>query len=500
MIILLQSFLISCGTLQGTKQSLALQTQDAKEYTLLHQESNGVYTTLGSVPGIYTLQREKHPSYFLKQENGQIQPYLLEPKLRWSGSIFPNLLLLTYSIFGWGIDYVSGAIWELTPQEQAFPLPVGIEGERKKLSLQNLKKPETRMALTPPFFPESAETSFLIYQKLPLILKQKYPKAFLLDIENSYKSMTVHGWSHSYKPNFNENLELATALNLRYIVNTTVKKGPTSSPETTNYQVHFQVVDLAQDLTVDEWMENIQVQNQNDRAIILHRFSSLLPNTIGLGLSKKEGSFVFKDSTTNSFGGQNIFTSESQDIGLIPGSNISLYMTNVDHFHDRPQTKAKFLWKTRIELDHWKYSVTPSLLNDGPWQNTPLTYESFSSGLGLGPEIGLETPICYLYLHVAPQVSLSQYQYFNHQGSGSYWSADLNTYAEVGISFFLMSPLYFRISSSVKSAPESERSKILSKTIDRPTNSDFASSETTAFFSLEYFFPESRVLFPKFLQ
>lgn len=486
--------------MQGTRQSIALLPQDAKEYTLLRQESNGVYTPLGSVPGIYVLEREKHPSYFLKQDHGQIQPYLLESKLRWSESIFPNLLLLTYSIFGWGIDYVSGAIWELTPQEQSFPLPKGVEEERKKSSLQNFNKPGTRIAISPPFFPDSSEVSFLIYQRIGKLLEKKFPKANILDIENSYKSMTVHGWSNSYTPTQKENLELATALNVRYILKTTIQKESSSSSEVNIYQVQFQLIDLAQDLTVEEWKENIQLQNQNEKTVLLHRFSSLLPNTIGLGLSKKEGSFIFKDKTTNSFGGQNTFTSESQDIGLLPGSNISLYMTNVDHFHERPQTKGKFLWKTRIELDHWKYNVTPSLLNDGPWANSNLSYESFSTGLGLGPEIGMETPICYLYLHMAPQVSLSRYQYFNHQGTGSYWDVYLSTYAEVGISFFIMSPLYFRISSAVKSTPDSERSKILSKTIDRPANSDFAASDTTTFFSLEYFFPESRVLFPKFLQ
>ncbi len=486
--------------MQGTKQSLALQPVDGKEYTLLHQESNGNYTPLGSVHGIYVLHREKNPSYFLKEENGRIHPFILEPKLRWSESIFPNLLLLTYSIFGWGIDYASGAIWELTPQEQAFPPPVDLEEERIRSSLRNLKKPATRIAITPPLFPESSEVSFLIYQKLSKLLQKKFPNANILDIENSYKSMTVHGWSHSYRPTHKENLEIATALNVRYILNTSVQKSSMTSLDSNSYQIQFQILDLAHNLTIDQWTENIQIQNQIDKTYLLHRFSSLLPNTIGLGFSQKEGSFPFKESSLNSFGGQNIFTSESEDIGMIPGSNISLYMTNVDHFHDRPQTAGKFLWKTRIELDHWKYSVTPSLLNDGPWKDAPLTYDTFTTGIGIGPEVGIETPLCYFYLHMAPQTTLSWYQYSNHQGTGNFWDAHLTIYAEGGISIFLFSPLYLRISTAVKNTPASERSKILSKTIDRSIQSDFGSTETTTFFSLEYFFPESRVLFPKFLQ
>ncbi|MES2962506.1 MAG: hypothetical protein V4760_01360 [Bdellovibrionota bacterium] len=458
-----------CATMGGWTQNVKVATDADKAKVSMEGRA------LGEAPGFFKIRRASSRK-LLVTADGQSKDLVVEGRYRWRDSFFANLFAALLSPYaaaaGLGIDFLTGAAWR-------YDKPPKIYFHKGEPSRPLLPK---SIAVAPPRYGDEI-ASDEIAEELYLLLRQRFPHVRIIAHDKLVATYM------SYETD-NENLvPLEHRDDLYRELGTTHMAFARVRDQGTDLAVDVRIVDILRDEVVDRFVAGVARRGLRTSSAPGWWSSArgplvkLIPNSIGLQSSS--GGFWRKD-----WGSPLLLTDpyefrRTNSLGSF-NTNVSLTSSNVLYLKTRPNFafRARLVPLATLRNDKYETYDVPEVYTQNKSQWTLLQL-----GFGIGPELGVETPLGYFYFNAVPQITNYWVQGPLEYGA---WKVAYNF--EFGYTFFLSDRISARLAARAHIYPPEIFEPMIRYQSPKAQipNSATEYLDTTSLFSIEYVFPEMR--------
>jgi hypothetical protein len=206
----------------------------------------------------------------------------------------------------------------------------------------------------------------------------------------------------------------------------------------------------------------------------LNSFLALIPNSIYLDFSSSDLKLNSPIATAQTFESNLLI----QILGSFSIRNTRSPKTNAYHGYFRFTGGINFAYEN-IRL----HPITTSPLSS----SSRPEIQWIEGGLGVGPEVGLETPLGYAYLNLTPALTLNHF-WTKTQGR---WGASVEINTELGYSLVVGDRIALRFYIRHLTLPDSPWRDFVSEVLQSPSQLS-SSAYWVGGFAFGYYFPEVR--------
>lgn len=461
-------FLTSCSTITGSYQRVKI-VSEPEGAQIIHEGK-----VLGETPQYVKLRRRKNSDIRLQFSNKDIYKYKLNTRYRWVESGASNLIWMSWlTPAGWLTDLLTQSSWEY----HEIGLLVGSD----ELAAKKQKLGPKKIVIAPPLADYE-----VLSDEIGDLVESKIRARFKSDNVIPYRDTLgiFERFDYSYRgtspPKYRD--DLYEELQNHYIVETqTDKTGKTIKLKT-------KVFDIFREEQVAEFNEDLPLETLafNKRSLPSKMFgslASLLPNSVGLDFSISRPE-VRVDSDVQ----DQPYTSEG-----LNNESVTKYLSSISLRNIRGNTYVNrfhfvFDWSTAVSLSHrnLQFQSTTAV---NPLKN--ITYSWFTAYGGIGPQLGLSSPVGYFYLDLVPILATS---FVSWKNSGHYKEVNrayLALQMELGYSFFISRNINARIAATSKTVNGAQWEDVIERTLGE-RRKVFSSTITTSGLTISYFIPEGR--------
>lgn len=462
---------VGCATFGGWHQQVKIST-DVDQAQIM--EGGHV---LGTAPTFLRVKRSVGKDLVLSAE-GQSKKLYLNGKYRWAESFAPNLVATIFwgywGLLGLGLDFLTGAAWEYEKPSQVLFL-----GEQKLKPL----RPRS-ISIAPPVFYDEIMSDELANELWPL-LQERYPQSHISSYDQQLAIYASFDTNHKGLVSSRFRDELFQELGGSHLA--------VSYVERKDELLHLQVgiYDVLREQYVDKFDAEVAAKELASSrgtfwSVGRSAVVSVLPNS--LGLESLNQTYLAPVSLRNEADSGSASIKRVDSTGIY-GSTFSITASNVRSRKTRPFFAFQVRLVPSVSFESEKLQSTYTNLN-GNWIDD---WNMYRLGLGIGPEVGLYTPLGYYYLNFIPE------------GSG-YWVSgpvtenvwDWTSSVQFGSSFFISDRFHMRVFGSWVQYSGKVSNTILgyqSNLSSIPPISTFSTG-----IAVEYVFPEGRKRVTRFFQ
>lgn len=460
-------FLSGCASLRGTSQRLKLYSTPSEVDVLENDRF------IGKTPGFLQVPRRKNINLTFSRLGYETFNVNLKGSYRWGDSFLANLVWLVGAPVAWGIDLLTGAAFEYEKVPE-----VSLLGEQKGKS----EKMPRLIAVAPPQI-DYELLSDEIGSKLPKELSRQFPDDRFLPYDESLGKFNSYSYTNvdAISPDYSD--DLFYELKASHVLESTVRK------ENQDYVVSSKLKNVYSEKIEKETETRIpsaQLKKSQSGQGIQKILSliSLAPNTLTFDFATPDIDIQARPAD----GGPSYYARANRDnpfiniatgIGFRKVKNPLLMKNFVPTFSFVPDFSLRY---QRFFFER----------NEGRNDLINLGYNKYSLNLGLGPEMGLESPVGYFYLHWIPSFGPS---YLTWQQNGE----NLDSFrflpsnrTELGYMFFVAKSVVVRLYTKTTSGSGSQWDGVLT----RSAGGDIQVSDTfekVAGISVGYYFSTSRL-------
>jgi hypothetical protein len=471
--ILLFCLCCSCATLRGTKQRIKVASTPSGA-TILYKGQN-----LGTTPKFVEVSREKSSSIILKKPGFADREVSLAGTYRWGDSIAANFVWLnaTFIGVGIGIDYWSGAAWDIPAQ--------GVFKWREDIPLE--LTPMRKLAIAPPKAAGEVLSDELAL-RLDSVIREKYPGVEIINYEDSVNSFARYGYSNQTQTPIDYRDDLYFKLGVTHLVETTASEVGSEVILSSN------VTDVYTDHSIEKFETNIEKKsvvalNQGFWGAQIRSLVSFAPNTLAFNFATPNvGINEYSLDKTQQYRSRR--EREDNLFSFLSGFSLK----NIKSSDVAKKWKAVFRFVPSLSLGYNRFQFDREIGNN--LEGTSFRWYHF--GGGIGPELGLEMPVGYTYFDFIPSVGVSVVKW-NKDGEHSDERGTVTGEIEFGYLVFLSQNVNLRFYLNFIAANKDQWNSILTRAAGQDVKVEDAAFGSGGF-SLGYYFPEIRSSARKFVR
>lgn len=463
--------LCSCATITSNYQRIKVVSEpDGAE--IIHEGKS-----IGFTPQYVQVKRRHHSELQLRFQNGETISYDMPTKYRWADSGASNLVwgLWTAGLLpvSYGVDFASQAAWEYKPLNT-------LQGSPQSKPVKTRSKV---IAIAPPQSKYEVLSDEL-GERIERIVKERFPNDSVL----SYRATAgiFERFDYSYKQVSPDKYrdDLYDELQADYVIESVSDNGGEIVLLTIDVNDVFRegtIMQLRRRLPVSE----LAFEKRGVFSKFFGSMSTLVPNTAGLDFSNSRPAVRVDSGDIN----KPFLSEKLADEGALQYlSSISLRSIRGNTYVNR--FSFVFDWSTVVSVSYQNIKFQ-SETEPNPLKN--YTYSWWNTQAGIGPQVGLSSPIGYYYLEVVPVLNSSFVSWRRAGNDYQVNSVFAGFRVEIGYSFFIGRSLNVRFASSTNSADERQWTSVVERSTGQRREVIGPNVISTGI-TIGYFFPEGRAV------
>jgi hypothetical protein len=454
-----------CSTMRGLKQRIKVASNPQGAEVI----EGGV--VIGRTPAFVEVDRRKSHTLRFRLNGKSEQVIRLEGHYRWNDSFWANFGWLPFGYFGtpvgWATDLITGAAWTYTP------IDVVTFGEKMALP----SRPKV-IAIAPPR--GSLEIrSDEIAERWEAYLKETHPESKVLPFQTTYPVFESYNYNHRVNVNefFKDNLYHELQATHIFESEFAEKDG---SVLTTGQLLDIYTEQRGKSVSKVIPSKGLPGSASFVGAKTLFSLLSLIPNTAtyDLASSSPSISFIYPGAS------QPVRSSHHDDFSSAKLFN-NAGLRNLKH--SKMMTSIRFSPVRLVpKVGYNTYRITFHSPDLPEMEGVNFHWSSLK--VGLGPEVGVESPIGYFYLQLLPSYG---HHWINWRSNGensishgqSFWEV------EIGYSLFISERFNLRVFTASSPAPLNIWDQAINDTSNRGVVVTDA-YQLQSGLSIGYYFPE----------
>ncbi|MCB0343273.1 MAG: hypothetical protein H6626_05850 [Pseudobdellovibrionaceae bacterium] len=462
----------ACATIKDTHQLIKVPT-DVDGAMAYYQGAK-----LGPAPNFYKVRRHKAATLALRHQDKFIEQKLT-PKYRWGESFGSNMLMglffgnLAIGAVGVAADMVSGTAYDFSPIEPFVFYP-----DRTRL-----RAPRS-IAVAPPKYSDEFISDQLAL-RVNSFLETEYPQKSLITYAENERIFFSYGYTHDQWASPVVRDRLYQTLGTTHLAETIV------SEEQDSFSLEIKITDVITNLPFAT--HTVSIKKNELSAFNMGRVSrwfrklaiEMVPNAAGI--ENLKASFSISGDQEDAPLDAYYFLNSGSPVGLL-GSNLSVTMSNLRPANRRGNFDGVVRLQSKFSFQYQPFYVE-DLFGDKVFD-----FDWWNVGYGLGPEVGLDTMIGYLYLNVLLTPTMHHISFGSPVPGKDISRMYMDGQAEFGFSTFLATHWHMRFFVRTRNHSPEMWHEILNQGADVPRGSepDVAPFYNYSGIGIEYYLPRAR--------